>query len=170
LAVSAKIALVLPKEFAPWMHDLYGDIDDKLTSANLLVNSNYPLFVGHFIPELKKKKLVFICSENADLDNGEFDVVKDFRVGKNCIVNDHHLAVDIKKWIDDNSVEDHVFLFSASSLSEVLIYELYKHNDKNTYIDVGTTLHPHLGLSIERDYLRAYHSGIPHPDLYKTCV
>ena len=141
------------REFAPWMHELYGQIDDKLTSANLLVNSNYPLFVGHFIPELKKKKLVFICSENADLDNSEFNVVKDFRVGKNCIV-----------------IEGHVFLLSASSLSEVLIYELFKHNDKNTYIDIGTTLHPYIGLRIERDDLRAYHKGLPHPDLYSSCV
>ena len=122
------------------------------------------------LSRLKKEKLVFICSENADLDKSEFGVVKDFRVGKNCIVNDHHLIVDIKKWMDDNNVEDHVFLFSASSLSEVLIYELYKHNDKNTYIDVGTTLHPYLGLSIERDYLRAYHGNMSHPDLFKSCV
>ena len=158
------------KEFAPWMHELYGQVDDNLTSTNLLVNSNYPLFIGHFIPELKKKKVVFICSENAELSNSDFDIIKDFRVGRNCIVNDHHLVVDIKQWIDDNNVEDRVFLFSASSLSEVLIYELFKHNNKNTYIDVGTTLHPYIGLEIQRDYLRAYHNNRSHPDLFKSCV
>ena len=65
---------------------------------------------------------------------------------------------------------NHVFLFSASSLSEVLIHELYKVNDKNTYIDVGTTLHPYMGLDIARDYLKAYHQNFPHPDLKNSCV
>lgn len=158
------------REFAPWMHNLYGSIDDNLTSANLLVNSNYSLFVKMFLPLLEQKKIVFVCSENANLSNTKFNIVKDFRVGKNCIVNDHHLIDEIKQWISKEEIKDHIFLFSASSLSEVLIHELYKDFDQNTYIDVGTTMHPFIGLSIERDYLRAYWNNIPHPDLYKSCV
>ena len=152
------------------MHDLYGEIDENLTSTNLLVNSNYPLFVSNFIPILKTKKIVFICSKNADLSKTNLDIVKDFRVGKNCIVNDHHLIEEIKEWIMKEEITNHVFLFSASSLSEVLIHELYKVNDKNTYIDVGTTLHPYMGLDIARDYLKAYHQNFPHPDLKNSCV
>lgn len=158
------------KEFAPWMHNLYGTLDENLTSTNLLVNSNYSLFVKYFMPLLKDKKIVFVCSENATLTDTHFNIVKDFRVGKNCIVNDHHLVDEIKKWISQENIIDHVFLFSASSLSEVLIYELYKEFDKNTYIDIGTTLHPFIGLSIERDYLKSYWNNIPHPDLFKSCV
>ena len=158
------------REFAPWMHNLYGSIDDNLTSANLLVNSNYGLFIKMFLPLLEQKKIVFVCSENANLSNTKFNIVKDFRVGKNCIVNDHHLIDEIKQWISKEEIKDHIFLFSASSLSEVLIHELYKDFDQNTYIDVGTTMHPFIGLSIERDYLRAYWNNIPHPDLYKSCV
>jgi hypothetical protein len=157
-------------EFADWMHDLYGEIDENLTSTNLLVNSNYPLFVSNFIPILKTKKVVFICSKNADLSKTNLDIVKDFRVGKNCIVNDHHLIKEIKEWITKENITNHVFLFSASSLSEVLIHELYKVNDENTYIDVGTTLHPYMGLDIARDYLKAYHQNFPHPDLKSSCV
>ena len=158
------------RDFAPWMHNLYGQVDENLTSANLLVNSNYPLFIGHFVPALQKKNIVFVCSENSDLTETGFNIVKDFRVGKNCIVNDHHLVDDIKHWIDENGIKDHIFLFSASSLSEVLIYELFKHNDRNTYIDVGTTLHTYLKLDVQRDYLRAYHNNLPHPDLFSSCV
>jgi hypothetical protein len=158
------------KEYSSWMHDLYGNPDENLTSANLLVNSNYPLFINQFIPELKKKKVVFVCSENANLQDTRFNIVKDFRVGQNCIVNDHHLLEEIKGWISENKISDHVFLFSASSLSEILIYELYKDNEKNTYIDVGTTLHPYIGLDVRRDYLKSYWGGIPHPDLFKSCV
>lgn len=158
------------KEFAPWMHDLYGKTDENLTSTNLLVNSNYNLFVKYFIPEFKNRKLVFICSENANLSQTEFNIVKDFRVGKNCIINDHQLVNEIKEWISEQNIKDHVFLFSASSLSEVLIHELFKDHDQNTYIDIGTTLHPFIGLSIERDYLKSYWNGMPHPDLFKSCV
>ncbi len=158
------------EEFAPWMHKLYGKLDKNLTSTNLLVNSNYGIFVKYFIPTLEKRKIVFICSENANLTETKFNIVKDFRVGKNCIVNDHHLVDEIKNWISENDIQNHVFLFSASSLSEVLIHELYKDYDKNTYIDVGTTLHPFIGLSIERDYLKAFWNSIPHPDLFKSCV
>ncbi len=158
------------REFANWMHGLYGNADDQLTSANLLVNSNYSMFIGHFLPIFKKRKIVLICSENARLNNSELNIVKDFRVGKNCIINDHHLVVKIENWIIENNINDHIFLFSASSLSEILIYELYKKFDNNTYIDIGTTLHSYIGLPIERDYLTAYHSGQPHGDLYKKCV
>ncbi len=156
--------------YADWMHNLYGSIDNNLTSANLLVNSNYPLFVNNFIPVLKNRKLVFICSENADLEQSEFEYIKDFRVGKNCIVNDHYLASEIKSWIKSEKIKNHVFLFSASSLSEVLIYELYKENKNNTYIDIGTTLHPYIGLDIQRDYLKAFMANVPHPDIIKSCV
>ena len=157
------------QEFKPWMRDLYGADDEHAVSANLLVNSNYSLFINHFVPELKNRKVVLVCNENANLDNLPFEVVKDFRVGKNCIINDHHLVDDIKNFIDSNEVKDHVFLLSASSLSEVLIHELFKHNDQNTYIDVGTTLHKHLGMELGRDYLKAYWGSSFHPDLVKSC-
>jgi len=157
------------KEFKPWMRDLYGSDGSQAVSANLLVNSNYPMFVNHFIPEFKNHNIVMICNENADLDKLPFEIIKDFRVGKNCIINDHHLVDEMKNYIDENRLEYCVFLFSASSLSEVLIYELYKHNDKNTYIDIGTTLHPYMGMELARDYLKAYHNSTFHPDLVKSC-
>ena len=149
---------------------LCNKVDENLTSTNLLVNSNYPLFVQNFIPILRQKKIVLICSENAKPEETGFDIVKDFRVGKNCIINDHHLAGEIYEWISTNNIQDHVFLFSASSLSEVLIHKLFKESKNNTYIDIGTTLHPYMGLDIARDYLKAYHHNFSHPDLKSSCV
>ena len=134
-----------------------------------MVNANYPLFISHYIPQLKNKKVVLVCSKNADLAEMPFNIVKDFRVGKNCIVNDHHLVDEIKGWIKDKEIKDHVFLFSASSLSEILIYELFKDFDQNTYIDIGTTLHKHMKLGIERNYLRAYWGGQNRPELFQIC-
>ena len=157
------------KDFVDWMHEQYGALDNNYTYSNLMVNSNYPLFLNYFVPELKKRKNIIICNEKADLSKLPFNVVKDFRVGKNCIVNDHHLFDEIKNYIDANSIQDSVFLFSASSLSEILIHQLYQHNPNNTYVDIGTTLHPYLGLDVNRDYLRGYWTGQGHPDLYREC-
>ena len=139
------------------------------TSPNLLVNSNYPLFLNQFLPVFKNKNVVMICSKEATFNKLPFIPVKEFRVGKNCIVNDHHLEENIKEWMKSEGIKDHVFLFSASSLSEILIHKLFDFDDQNTYIDIGTTLHHHLDLGIERDYLRAYWNSIPLPDLFKDC-
>lgn len=157
------------KEYAKWMQDEYGQLDERYTSANLLVNGNYADFITHFVPALKDRQNVIICNEHATFDNLPFEVEKDFRVGQNCIVNDHYLIDDIKSYIDKNNIKNHVFLFSASSLSEILIHKLYEHSPDNTFVDVGTTLHPYLNLEIAREYLKAYWKGYPHPNLYKEC-
>jgi len=157
------------EEYIPWLQEIYKNGPEHWTTPNLFVNANYPLFVNHFVPEFSNHKIVMVCSENASLEELPFDVVKDFRVGKNCIVNDHHLIGEVSEWIINNDIRDHTFLFSASSLSEILIYKLFNLSDKNSYIDIGTTLHKWLGLSLERDYLKAYWQGQPLADIYKSC-
>ena len=140
-----------------------------LTWSNLLMNSNYPDFLSRFLPELRKKKVVMIVNENAKFDNPDLglDIIKDFRVGYNCFVENLGLIEEIGNWIDKEDIYDHVFLFSAASLSNVLIHQLFKRYPENTYIDIGTTLHPLLGLKAERGYLKQYWEE-PH-GRYKTC-
>ncbi|MHC4735316.1 MAG: GNAT family N-acetyltransferase [Planctomycetota bacterium] len=143
-----------------WMKKQTKRTNEFLTWANLFVNGNYATFIDKVVPILSKRKVVLICSKNADIKKASnelgFDIVKDFRVGENCIVNDHFLIDEIKEWIDRENIQDHVFLFSASSLSEILIHELFKDYDKNTYLDIGTTLHPFFGLGYDRDYLKGH--------------
>jgi hypothetical protein len=149
------------------MVDWYGGDHDNLTWSNLWVNSNYPLFVKHIIPLLKAKEdrgIVYVVNEKAILKNLPFKVKKDFRVGANCIINDYDLIEIIKKWVVDNDVKNHIFLFSASSLSNVLQYELFKIAPENTYIDIGTTLNPYMGMEGRRGYLSGGDS------LNKTCI
>lgn len=143
---------------------------NETTWANLFVNSNYPRFISDFLPELKKKKIVLICNENAKISNSELNVIKDFRIGRNAMINNIDLHLEISKWIEDNNIEDHVFCFSASSLTNITVYELSKKHPNNTYLDIGTTLNKQFGFPLTRDYLRAYWSDRDHPDLHKTCV
>ena len=139
------------KEMINWYR---GDPESELlTWSNLWVNGNFPLFREHMLPEFSKRKIVYILNENGDINNLPFVVLKDFRVGNNCIVNNFGMEKEIIQWIEDNNIEDYVFLFSASSLSNMLIYELYKKYPNNTYIDIGTTLNDFLKLKGLRGYL-----------------
>lgn len=141
------------KQMCDWYD---GDItSDNLTWANLFLNNNYPRFMNEFVPLLKDKKVVYILNEHAVLDDLPFEVIKDFRVGENCIINDYGLIEEIKDWIEKNDINDHIFLFSASSLSNFMIHQLFDFNEKNTYIDIGTTLNPLLRMKARR----GYHNG-----------
>lgn len=157
-----------------WMKREISRPSKHLTWANLFVNGNYSYFIEEVLPALKKRNIVLVCSENANLEKAkkelEINVVKDFRVGKNCIVNDHHLVEEIKSWIVDNDIKDHVFLFSASSLSEILIHQLFRDCDYNTYLDIGTTMHPFFALGLDRDYLKGYWLKAPSADISKQCT
>ena len=95
---------------------------------------------------------MYVVNENAKIEGLPFNVIKDFRIGDNCIINDYHLVEDVKKWIDENSITNYVFLFSASSLSNFMVHQLFDHNDTNTYIDIGTTLNPYMGMQGRRGY------------------
>ena len=137
------------------MIDWYkGDPNSNLlTWSNLWVNGNFPLFREHMIPEFSNKKIVYVLNEHANVEGLPFKVEKDFRVGENCIINDYDLIDTMSDWIGENSIENHTFLFSASSLSNFLIHHLYKRYPNNTYIDVGTTMNDYLGMKGIRGYL-----------------
>jgi hypothetical protein len=142
---------------------LYGEDDhEHLTFANVLINGNYSRFVEEMVPLFKDKKIVLVCNENATLDRLPFEVKQVFGIGSNCMVNDYPLIDVIKDYVRTNNITDHIFLFSAATLSNFLIYELYKEFDNNQYIDIGSALAPLLGLEGWRGtrvYLRCYWDG-----------
>ena len=152
-----------------WQLDFHGEYDRNFTWANLLVNGNYPKFIREMYPVFNEYKAVFVCNENADLSVVPF-LVKDFRVGYNAMIQDYSLIERIKSWISENNIEGHLFLFSASSLSKMAIHQLYEFCDRNTYIDVGTTLNPFMGMRIDRTYLKSFWLGAKGADISKICI
>jgi len=152
-----------------WQLDFHGAYDEFFTWANLLVNGNYARFIHEMYPVFNDYKTVFICNENADLSVLPF-LVKDFRVGRNAMVNDYGLIEELKLWMDENHIEDHLFLFSASSFSKMAIHQLYEHCDRNTYIDVGTTLNPFMNMRLDRTYLKSFWLGAKGNDIDKICI
>ena len=152
-----------------WMVDLRGQDDEYLTWANLLINSNYPLFVEHFIPAFSNRKMVIVCNENAKVEKLPFPVEKAFYVGYNAMVNDLGVIDELKDYFRDK--QDFCLLCSASSLSEIIIYDLFKAFPSNTYMDIGTGLNHVLDMPIARGYLQAYFGIHPNiPTIRRTCI
>lgn len=114
--------------------------DKNITFSNLFQNGNYDYFVKNFFEIFKKRKIIIIANESASIDSLPFIVKKKFSVGENCFINDYSLINKLKTYIKKNSINNHIFLISAASLSNVIIYELFKEFNNNTYLDIGSTL------------------------------
>ena len=147
--------------------DLYGPDDhEHLTFSNVLINGNYKNFIEEMVAHFSGRKVILVCNKNANFDKLPFDVYADFRIGSNCMKNDYHLIKEMKEYIKKEKLENCLFLFSAASLSNFLIYELYKDFDKNQYVDIGSALSPLMNLQGWRGtrvYLRCYWEGEQNP-------
>lgn len=152
-----------------WQIDLHGGDDESLTWANIWVNGNYALFIEEVFPILMWQKCVFVGNEHADISNLSF-IVNDFRVGYNAMINDYNKIEVISKWIGDNNIKNHTFLFSASTFSNLAIYQLFSKYPDNTYIDIGTCLNKFINLPIDRSYLDGYWNKKPSATLNKICI
>jgi len=140
-----------------WQIENLGGDSDDLTWANLLVNSNYPLFMTQFYPEIQNRGAYVICNEMANLLHLDW-IKKDFRIGNNAF-SDLSLIKTLKTFIKNNQIENQVFLFSASSFSNIAQYELFKEFPNNTYIDIGTTLSYEFKIPSKREYLDQYYNN-----------
>ena len=135
-----------------WMTE--GTGTGPFTWSNLFVNSNYRLFLNYMIPALRERDVYLIHHTSAKLDNLPFPIKKSFTVSNNAFTEDQEVIDEIKTYIDTNQIHDAVFLFACSTLANLAIHSLHEENKDNTYIDVGSTLNPFIGLGITRGYLR----------------
>lgn len=158
------------EEANSWMKELRDDESEFTTWSNLFVNANYPLFIEYFVPYIKNREIIVVANEKFNSTKSELKVLRHFPIGYNAMINNLSLIDDISNYIEKHKIQDKLFLFSASSLSNILIYELFKKYPNNTYMDIGTTLHKQLGLEIARDYLKAYWTNQFHSDLHKICI
>jgi hypothetical protein len=157
------------KEQFDWQVDLAGGDDESLTWANLWVNGNYPLFITHILPIFYSRDCVFVGHEDANLDRLPF-FVKDFRVGYNAMINDYGKIEEIAEWIRENNIKNNVFLFSASTFTNLAVYQLFREFPNNTYIDIGTCLTPMMDMPTHRGYLQAFWNYQRNQDIQKICV
>jgi len=151
-----------------WQLDLHGEGDENhLTFSNVFINNNYKRYIEEVVPLFADREVILVANKLANLEGLPFEVKKDFRVGSNCIVNNYDIIEEIKDYILGNKLENHIVLCSAASLSNFIIHQLYMEDDKNTYLDIGSTLNPYMNLEgwkHSRGYLTHYwlNSGSPY--------
>lgn len=145
-----------------WMKNKSTQDESNLTWANIFVNSNYAFYRENFISEFHNNELVLVCNHDAVIPD-TLPVVKDFRVGHSAWKNDHHIIVDIKKYISNNNVKGKLFLFCAGPFGNILAHQLHSFSLHNTYLDIGSTIDPDIGLGTRRGYLKGA------PTIYKVC-
>tara|TARA_R110000822_G_scaffold69449_1_gene168482 strand:+ start:153 stop:956 length:804 start_codon:yes stop_codon:yes gene_type:complete len=145
-----------------YMIDIHGGDHPNLTFSNLLINANYRRFVEEMIPLFQDREIIYIVNENADISRLPFDIKKTFEIGSNCMINDYETAEKVKRYINENDIKNHIVLCSAASLSNYIIYECFKDNQSNTFLDIGSCLNPLLqleGWKYTRGYLTHYWLG-----------
>jgi len=149
-----------------WMLDFHGGDHDSLTFANLLINANYSRFVEEMIPLFMDREILYVVNELADTSRLPFQISKKFKIGSNCMVNDYDTAAKVKDYIRESGTRDAIILCSAASLSNFVIYDGFRDNQNNTFLDIGSCLNPLLrleGWKYTRGYLTGYwlNSGSP---------
>lgn len=144
-----------------WMRDNVGT--KNVTWANLFVNSNYTYFKEHFIPEFDRWQgdVVLIANEQGLEKKLPFRVDRYFPIKIGSWFNP-----ELQQIIDEmksvaNKNNNQLFLFSAGPLGNMLAHQLHIVNDKNTYIDIGSTINPWI-VGNNRGYLRNSNN--------KTCI
>jgi len=139
--------------------ELHGGDHENLTYSNLLINANYHRFVEEMAPLFADRNILYVANKLANISKLPFEVKKTFEIGTNCMINDYNVVEEVKNYIDKNNIKGYIILCSAASLSNYVIYECFKENNQNTFLDIGSCLNPLLNLEgwkHTRGYLTSY--------------
>jgi len=148
----------------------------NITWSNLFINNNYPYYIQNILPLFSNYDVYFVVNENAGLDELPFtkNIKKVFHVGENCMVNNLELKEKLPLYIKKNKIKNSLFLFSAASLSNILIHHCHLAEMENFYIDIGSSLNPIMrgmeGWRYNRDYLNNYWNGKKTDNGGRNCV
>lgn len=157
------------EKYFKWTLEKIGPGDEhNLTWSNLFINSNYISYLKKVVPIFATKKIVFIVNENADISKLNFNVVKRFSITENCMINNYEIIEEIKEYIKQNNIKNHVFLIAASFLTNMINHQVFSIYDNNTFIDIGSSLNPFMpGIESRRTYMNQINGG---PIDTKKCI
>lgn len=127
----------------------------NVTFSNIFVNKNYKKFISKF--RKLKRDAVFIGNYRAkDKKMGQLNILDYFLVDDDCLKfweeKGQKLINEIK--LKYGKKENLLFVVSAGPLSEVIIYDLFKNNCNNTYIDFGSSIDTFIHEKTTRAYQR----------------
>lgn len=136
------------------MKEFSGQSEDMLTWANIWVNSNYPIFLKEILPIFSEYDVYLVANEKAKIENIPFKVKRFYPVSNNAWKNNSFLIDQMKNDITDSGIRQSLFLFCCGPFGNILCHELTRHNDQNTYLDIGSTLNIFFGTGFYRGYYR----------------
>ena len=116
-----------------------GQQDENLTYANLFVNSNYKYFLEKFIPTFKDRDVVLVANKVSKIQNLPFNVSEFHGIEYNGWIENLSLVEELQR--QDSGK---LYLLACGPLGKILSYKLWQNNKNNTYLDIGSCLHPWL--------------------------
>jgi len=126
---------------------------DKLTWANIFVNSNYKKFIESTVPLLcTYKRVVLVCNEISTPSGLPFhsNIYKIVHIPTTAWLSGDIINELLEHVTSSPSGE--LYIFAAGPLANVLAMMCNEMNPDNTYIDIGSTLDSYLGLGRTRGY------------------
>jgi hypothetical protein len=154
------------------LRDLSGQSDSNLTFASVFMNKNYLRAQNEIIPLLKDNKIILIAHSEANVKNLPFVPEVFFSIrGNNAWKSQYGVIDTVKKYLKETNPIGYMFLVCCGPLSEMLIHQLHGVNNKNTYIDFGSTLDEYMF----SEGSRWFHRGIADSNvrsmlLHHECV
>jgi hypothetical protein len=149
-----------------WMKEQSTQIDEHLTWANIFVNANYKYYLNNMVPLYNDKTVILVSNSDSNLEQLPFPIEKHFTITKNAWITNYNLIEEIQDYIQENKIQDALFLFCAGPFGNILTHQLHNFNKNNTYIDIGSTLNTFLlgDSGKNRGYLR------DEPSITKMCI
>jgi len=140
------------------MKEVSGQPEDRLTWANLWVNSNYSYYLDNILPLYSDYEVVLVANKDANRETLPFKTKYFVPISNNAWKNDQIVVDVLKDVITKESLEGHLFLFCCGPFGNILCHQLTEHSDKNTYLDIGSTLNPFFGTGFRRGYFGRFKS------------
>ena len=135
--------------FRKRLYENYSINKSNLTFSWLFGNGLYLRFKNEIIPILKNYPIILVSNKRTNIkrmkDQG-FNIIKWFSVDYNAWKNYQEIIDQVTNYQKEQNIVNHLFIFCAGPISNVLAYQLVQQEDKNIYLDIGSSLDEQLGL------------------------
>lgn len=139
--------------------------------SNLLVNSNYPYFLEQVVPSIQESSRQVVLGVNKRSSLHLFAGNRPIHVPvPDNVFQDYESFFFSLDSALSCAEPDSIVLIGASTVAKIAIPKFYEIYPSMTFVDIGTTLNPLLGLDAGRDYLLSYWKGIPTEFGSRVCV
>lgn len=144
------------------MRDYSEQPTERLTWANLWVNSNYKYYLSDILPLFSNYDVGIVAHRSSNLDNLPFNPRLFCAIDKDAwVVNQDKIDV-LKDVITKENMRGWLFLFCCGPFGNILAHKLTEHCPENIYLDIGSTLNPFLGTEgFRRSYFSKHESLSP---------